>query len=112
MANDQSNNQSNDLKNILSKEVIVVEEKQEQIPVKRRSMRKNSDYTPVVIDKDAFERTMGRFENYKDEEEERARKREEAKQRKLEEERMRFEQERLKEEQRKKEEEKSRLQFN
>ena len=30
MDNDQSSNQSNDLKNILSKEIIVVEEKQEQ----------------------------------------------------------------------------------
>lgn len=35
------------------------------------------EYIPVVIDKDAFERTMGRFEHYKDEEEERERRREE-----------------------------------
>ena len=35
------------------------------------------EYVPVVIDKDAFERTMGRFEHYKDEEEERERRREE-----------------------------------
>ena len=28
-------------------------------------------YVPVIIDKDAFERTMGKFESYKEEEEER-----------------------------------------
>ena len=55
---------------------------------------KKKEYVPVVIDKDAFERTMGRFEHYKDEEEERERRREENRKRKLEEERLRMEKER------------------
>ena len=55
---------------------------------------KKKEYVPIVIDKDAFERTMGRFEHYKDEEEERERRREEQKRKKLEEERIRLENER------------------
>ena len=66
---------------------------------------KKKEYVPIVIDKDAFERTMCRFENYKDEEEERERRREEQKRKKLEDERLRMEQEREEEERRKREEE-------
>ena len=66
---------------------------------------KKKEYVPVVIDKDAFERTMCRFENYKDEEEERERRREEQKRKKLEEERLRLEREREEEERRVREEE-------
>merc|ERR1712025_848729 len=43
------------------------EEKPEEPPVVLKSKRKNSDYVPVIIDKAAFERTMGKFGTHKDE---------------------------------------------
>ena len=49
------------------------------------------EYVPVIIDKAAFERTVGKFENYVDEEKERQIRREEAKRKKLEEERLKQE---------------------
>ena len=52
-------------------------------------------YVPVIIDKAAFERTVGRFENYVDEEEEREKRRAEAKRVKLEQQRLKEEEARL-----------------
>ena len=81
------------------------EEKPEEPPPVLKSKRKNSDYIPVIIDKAAFERTMGKFGTHKDEELERERKIEEERQRVEEEERLRLEKERLEEEYRQEHEE-------